>query len=206
MSDNIGKELAAREIAKALEKLSIDELRKLAERYGVDIDEALEGEPLLKADLSDEAADPVAKLERLFAKIEAEEDLRKRDASDPIAKMEAALDKAASYVDGRHEAELAKAAWLAQPLPAKTCGPGVVHLPAEEIAKLAPAPSEGGLAKRYGARLQAVDKGADAAGGAKSGHHDPSDEEVNKFLASLSPEDRALELIKATHRFPVAVR
>jgi hypothetical protein len=51
---NIGKELAAREIAKALSKLSVDELKKIAETLDVDISDALEGEYFTKADLGDE--------------------------------------------------------------------------------------------------------------------------------------------------------
>jgi len=54
MSDHISKELAAREIAKALSKLSIDELKKIAAKYDVDITDALEGEYFTKADLVDE--------------------------------------------------------------------------------------------------------------------------------------------------------
>jgi hypothetical protein len=54
MHDHVGKELAAREIAKALSKLSIDELKKVALKYDVDITEALEGEYFTKTMLADE--------------------------------------------------------------------------------------------------------------------------------------------------------
>jgi hypothetical protein len=54
MNDHIGKELAAREIAKALSKLSIDELKKVALKYAVDISDALEGEYFTKTMLADE--------------------------------------------------------------------------------------------------------------------------------------------------------
>jgi hypothetical protein len=51
---HIGKELAAREIAKALSKLSIDELRKIAAQYGVDIEDELEDEYFTKTMLAED--------------------------------------------------------------------------------------------------------------------------------------------------------
>ncbi len=65
MSDHIAKELASREIAKALSKLSIDELRKLAAKYDVDISGALDGEYFQKADLVDDDESLVALAKRI---------------------------------------------------------------------------------------------------------------------------------------------
>ena len=64
MNDHIGKELAAREIAKALSKLSIDELRKVALKYDVDITYALEGEFFTKTMLADEDESLIALAKR----------------------------------------------------------------------------------------------------------------------------------------------
>jgi uncharacterized protein YyaL (SSP411 family) len=52
--DHIGKEMAAREIAKDFSKLSVDELRKIAAEYDVSIEDALDGEYFTKANLGDE--------------------------------------------------------------------------------------------------------------------------------------------------------
>lgn len=69
----------------------------------------------------------------------------------------------------------------------------------EEVALL-PAPSK---TLGPGAGIAGVvEKGADAAGALADKGAALSDEEVQKALASMSNEDRALALIKATHRFP----
>ena len=65
MNDHIGKELAAREIAKALSKLSIDELKKVALKYDVDISDALEGEYFTKTMLADETESLTAIAKRI---------------------------------------------------------------------------------------------------------------------------------------------
>ena len=64
------------------------------------------------------------------------------------------------------------------PVPAKTVGPGANF-------------------------VSVVEKGADAAGGASAGNRpELSDEEVQKVLASMSSEDRAMAMIKSTLKFP----
>jgi HK97 family phage prohead protease len=71
---------------------------------------------------------------------------------------------------------------MQMPAPAKTLGPGAFHV---------------------------VEKGADAAGtNAVDRQAELSDEEVNKALANMTDQDRAMALIKATHKFPrqLAVR
>jgi len=65
VSDHITKELAAAEIAKAIAQLPLDEIKKIAEKYDVDITDALEGEPLLKADLVDEDESLIALAKRI---------------------------------------------------------------------------------------------------------------------------------------------
>jgi sugar phosphate isomerase/epimerase len=90
MNNHIGKELAAREIAKALAKLSIDELKKVAARYDVDISDALEGDYFTKADLSDED--------------ESLTDLAKRIGSHPVIDAANKLDALAKRMDAQDAA------------------------------------------------------------------------------------------------------
>jgi hypothetical protein len=92
--DHIGKEMAAREIAKALSKLSIDELRKVAAQYDVDIDDALEGEVLRKTMLADET--------------ESQADLAKRTGSKTMISVAKKLDALMKRADGQ-DAERAEA-------------------------------------------------------------------------------------------------
>jgi hypothetical protein len=132
MSDHISKELAAAEIAKALSKLSIDDLKKIAEKYDVDISEALEGEYFTKADLADggESLTDLAKrigdhplidaakkldaltkrmnssdaaMEMRFGSVVASADLTKAEAA--LAELRAKVDKQASIYKRAKEDE-----------------------------------------------------------------------------------------------------
>jgi hypothetical protein len=99
MSDHIGKELAAREIAKALSKLSLEELKKVAAKYEVDITEALDGEYFTKADRAgDDEAENLT-------------DLAKRIGNHPVieaAKKLDALSTRLDAMDGLNDSALAR--------------------------------------------------------------------------------------------------
>jgi hypothetical protein len=94
VSDHIGKEMAAREIAKVLSKLSIDELKKVAAQYDVDITDALEGEVLRKTTLADET--------------ESLTDLAKRSGSQTMISVAKKLDALSKRIDAQ-DAERAAA-------------------------------------------------------------------------------------------------
>jgi hypothetical protein len=85
--------------------------------------------------------DPVAKAERLLDAVERDEALQKGAVDDPVAKANALLDEVLqsddpNYVTKRAREE-ALSKWRAEPLPPKTAGPGVPHLPVEKIERMA---------------------------------------------------------------------
>jgi hypothetical protein len=99
---NMRKELAIRELAKALEKMDLAEIEALAKRYDVDIEDALGGEFFTKANLGDEADSltdlarrtgsktmiSVAKKLDALAKRMDEQDAERADALEKIERLE----------------------------------------------------------------------------------------------------------------------
>jgi hypothetical protein len=89
--------------------------------------------------------DPVAKADALLTAIEKEEAALQKGAvdEDPVAQADRLLDEVErsndpNYVTKRSR-EDALAKWRAEPLPPKTFGPGMAHLPAEKVEAMAKA-------------------------------------------------------------------
>jgi hypothetical protein len=87
--------------------------------------------------------DPVAKADALLTAIERSEALKKAGVDGPVARANALLDEVESSSDpatiAKRAREDALAKWRAEPVPPKTFGPGMVHLPGERVEAMAKA-------------------------------------------------------------------
>lgn len=177
--------------------------------------------------------DPVAKAEAALAELKAVVDAHTAPAAeDDVAKGLAALEELAK-ADATLAplVELVKAAQVAkdEAAAALATAEAAKAVVAEDLVKSEAksdtlAKALGSLTEQVGAltkrmtdmeaqplpsktaTVHAVAKAADAAGAAARETPELSDEEVAKVLAEMSPEDRAMALMKATHRLPIAVR
>src|SRR6202044_2191043 len=119
---------AADPVAKAFAMLDKIEASVTAEIDPIaKIDAALE-----KALAGHEPVDPLAKVQPQHLRELAQRLNVDPDAPDALGELRKQAGARPGFVD----------AWLAEPTPARTAGPGVSHMPAEQIAKLAPGASD----------------------------------------------------------------
>lgn len=170
----------------------VEEVQKSADEMMAELNLMIEGLntklDAFEAQLAEKEVEKAALAEQIesLTKAASEKEEALTDKGEFITKFadrtSAAIETLTKRLDEQKEAfekrlEEVRAEAMTMPLPPKTLGPGA------------------GIAG-------VVEKGADASGVQAGERNQPSDEEVQKALASMSPEDRALALIKATHRFP----
>lgn len=164
----------------------------------------------MMAELNEMIAGLNAKLDD-FEKQLADKEVEKAALAEQVESLTKAASSKDEAISGKEEsiAKLAERTTnaletLTKRLDAKDAQIDVLTKRLEEVA-LQPAPPK---TLGPGVALASIEKGTDAAGAPADRVAAPSDEEVQKALDSMTPEDRALALIKATHRFPrhIAVR